>query len=104
MVPYSIQQEKQSEIDAEFEALGVEVGLVGKKINNYELSNEEHRQYQYIAGNPAHDQLKVLLTLPQYHQSSDEKKASAIKAIIRSTRDQAKTEMIEIITERMKVG
>ncbi len=102
--PIQFSQEKQSEIDAEFEALGVEVGLVGKKINNYELSNEEHRQYQYIAGNLAHDQLKVLLTLPQYHQSSDEKKASAIKAIIRSTRDQAKTEMIEIITERMKVG
>ena len=91
--PIRITPDQQNAVDAELGRLKTEVGFVGESIGGEELSREEQRKYQTLAGQATKEVLAGRFQSPTYQQMSDAAKERAIERVVGAVRDVTRQEL-----------
>ena len=96
--PIQIAPDRQSQVDAELEALGIEVGFVGNSIGGNTLSRYEQHTYQKMAGQMTEMLLERLVVQPDYIQLTPEERAQQIDGLIADAREPVR-DVLETVIE-----
>ena len=98
--PIGISKAQQSQVDAELERVGMEVGFVGATIQKKELTQEQQQRYQVLAGQQTYKNLQVLFTSAGYRAVavSDENRRKTITAAITRARNTARAALAKEFT------
>lgn len=93
--PIPVTPANQSQVDAELERVGVEVGFVGDSIANIAMSREQQAAYQKAAGRVTYQVYEQLLGDSSYQALPDAMKALALERAKDKVRDIVRKEMVQ---------
>ena len=91
--PIRVSPERENVVDAELGRLKVNVGFVGETIGGQELSRDEQRQYQTLAGQATKQVLEQRIQSEAYQSLSDAQKERALERVVSLVRDVTRDEL-----------
>jgi hypothetical protein len=84
--PIQVGTEQPNWIFDTLNELGIDIGSVGKSIDNVPLTQAQHVEYQRTVGKAAMADLEVLIASPRFRNSSREDKITRIEYVIRKAK------------------